>query len=83
MKQVSANEAKQSLGKVIEVAQREPVVLHRYNRPAVVMLSMQEYEKLTALNREEFQRFCDQVGGRAKKRGLTGRKLKHIIDARE
>ena len=76
MKQFTANEAKQSLGKVIDVAQREPVVIKRYNRDAAVMLSMQDYERLTALNIEEFERFCDLVGRRAKKRGLTESKLK-------
>ncbi|MBC9868544.1 MAG: type II toxin-antitoxin system prevent-host-death family antitoxin [Opitutae bacterium] len=81
MKQVSANEAKQSLGKVIDTVQREPVVIQRYNRDAAVMLSMQDYEKLTALNIEEFDRFCDRVGERAKKRGLTTSKLKRILNA--
>ena len=81
MKQVSANEAKQSLGKVIDTVQREPVVIQRYNRDAAVMLSMQDYEKLTALNIEEFDRFCDRVGQRAKKRGLTTSKLKRILNA--
>lgn len=81
MKQVTANEAKQSLGRVIDDVQREPVVIRRYNRDAAVMLSMKEYERLTALNIEEFSRFCDRVGQRAKKRGLTSSKLKRILDA--
>ncbi len=81
MKQVTANEAKQSLGKVIDIVQREPVLIQRYNRAAAVMLSVQEYEKLTALNKEEFQRFCDRVAGKAKKQGLTERKFKQIINA--
>ena len=81
MKHVTANEAKQSLGKVIDAAQREPVIIRRYNRDAAVMLSVQDYERLTALNIEEFDRFCDRVGQRAKKRGLTTSKLKRILDA--
>ena len=81
MKQVTANEAKQSLGKVIDDAQREPVVIQRYNRDAAVMLSVKDYEKLTALNVNEFDQFCDRLGNRAKKRGLTSSKLKRILDA--
>ena len=80
MKTVSANEAKQSLGKVIDEVQREPVIIQRYNRDAAVLLSMRDYEKLAALNVDEFQRFCDRVGRRAEKRGLTVRKLKRILD---
>ena len=81
MKHFTANQAKQSLGKVIDAVQREPVVIKRYNRDAAVMLSMRDYERLTALNIEEFERFCDRVGSRAKKRGLTESKLKEILDA--
>lgn len=81
MKQISANEAKQSLGRVIDAVQREPVVIQRYNRDAAVMLSVQDYERLTALNIEEFERFCDRVGRRAQKRGLTESKLNSILDA--
>lgn len=81
MKQISANEAKQSLGKVIDAVQREPVVIQRYNRDAAVMLSVQDYERLTALNIEEFERFCDRVGRRAQKRGLTKSNLNSILDA--
>ncbi len=36
MKTVSANEAKQSLGKVIDEVQREPVVIQRYNRDSIL-----------------------------------------------
>ena len=81
MKQVTANEAKQSFGKIIDAVQREPVVIQRYNRDAAVMLSMREYEKLTAHNLGEFEQFCDRVGRRAKTRGLTERKLANILNA--
>ena len=81
MKTVSANEAKQSLGRVIDEVQREPVVIQRYKRDAAVLLSVRDYERLASLNVREFQQFCDRVGRRAKKRGLTERKLKDILDA--
>ena len=81
MKIISANEAKQSLGKVIDEVQREPVVIQRYNRDAAVLLSVRDYERLAALNVKEFQRFCDRIGRRAKERGLTERKLNRILDA--
>ena len=81
MKQFTANEAKQSLGKVIDTVQREPVLIKRYNREAAVMLSVQDYERLTALNIEEFERFCHRVGRRAGKRGLNESKLNSILNA--
>ena len=57
MRYVSATEAKQALAAVLDAAQREPVVIRCQQRDVAVILSIQEYERLTALNAEEFQRF--------------------------
>jgi prevent-host-death family protein len=78
MRYVSATEAKQALAAVLDAAQREPVVIRRQQREVAVVLSMQEYERLTALNIEEFQRFCDRIGEQAKERGLTEEKLSEL-----
>jgi prevent-host-death family protein len=79
MRYVSATEAKQSLAAVLDAAQREPVVIRRQQREVAVILSMQEYERLTALNVEEFQRFCDRIGKQAQARGLTEEKLSELL----
>jgi prevent-host-death family protein len=71
MRYVSATDAKQGLAAVLDTAQREPVVIQRQKRDVAVVLSVQEYEKLTALSIAEFQRFCDEVAERAAARGLT------------
>ncbi len=71
MRYVSATEAKQALAAVLDAAQREPVVIRRQRRNVAVVLSMQEFDRLTALNVEEFQRFCDRIGEQAKARGPT------------
>lgn len=70
MRYVSAAEAKQGFAEVLDAAQREPVVIRRQKRDVAVLLSVAEYEKLTRLNVEEFQRFCDMVGERAAERGI-------------
>jgi prevent-host-death family protein len=79
MRYVSATEAKQALAAVLDAAQREPVVIRRQQREVAVVLSMQEYQRLTALNIEEFQRFCDRIGEQAKARGMTEEKLAEIL----
>ncbi|MCU0843173.1 MAG: type II toxin-antitoxin system Phd/YefM family antitoxin [Thiobacillaceae bacterium] len=79
MRTVSASEAKQGLAQVIEAAAREPVVIQRQKRDVAVVLSMQEYERLTRLNVAEFQRFCDRVGAKAKDAGMTEDKLAELL----
>jgi len=76
---VSATQAKQKLAALLDAAQREPVIIRRQNREVAVVLSPKEYSRLRALNTDEFQRFCDRVGNRAKARGLTEKKLSEIL----
>lgn len=80
MRTVTASEAKQSFASLIEAAGREPVVIQRQKRDVAVVLSMEEYERLTRLNVSEFQRFCDQVGKRAAKAGLDEDTLRELLD---
>ena len=79
MKYVSASDAKQKLAAILDAAQREPVMIRRQKRDVAVLLSAREYERLRALNCEEFERFCDQVGKQAAARGLTEKKLTRIL----
>lgn len=79
MQYVSATDAKQRLGALLDSAQREPVVIRRQNRDVAVLLSPQEYDRLRALNAAEFQRFCDRVAEDAGTRGMTEDKLAEIL----
>ncbi len=79
MKYVSASDAKQRLAAILDTAQREPVMIRRQKRDVAVVLSAQEYERVCALNREEFQRFCDRIGKEATNRGMTEKKLVEIL----
>ncbi len=71
MTTIAANQAKQNFGQVLDSAQREPVLIQKHNRPAAVLLSTQEYDRLRGLNRSEFMDFCQRVGERAERTGLT------------
>ena len=79
MRYVSAIDAKQGFAEMLDAAQREPVTIQRQERDVAVVLSIAEYEKLTGLNVDEFQRFCDLVGERAAARGLTEEKLADLL----
>lgn len=47
MKRVSAAEAKNAFGHLIDLARHEPVLVEKHNRPVVVVLSIEEYDRLT------------------------------------
>ena len=79
MKYVTANEAKQAFGQVMETAQREPVLIRKHNRPAAVVISAQEYDRMRSVNVAEFSRFCEVVSQKAKKKGLTEKKLSKLL----
>jgi prevent-host-death family protein len=79
MRHISATDAKQRLAELLDAAQHEPVVIRRQKRDVAVVLSPREYDRLRALNVAEFERFCDRVGQRAAKRGLTQKKLDQIL----
>lgn len=79
MRHVSATDAKQRLAALLDAAQREPVVIRRQKRDVAVLLSTYEYDRLRALNVEEFEHFCDRVASQAAARGLTEGKLARLL----
>ena len=48
MRRISARDAKNGFGLLIDAARAEPVAIEKYGRPVVVVLAVEEYEKLTA-----------------------------------
>ena len=79
MRTVSATEAKQNLGALLDSAQSEPVVIRRQKRDIAVIISAREYDRLRAINLAEFNRFCDRIGERAEAAGLTEEKLTKLL----
>lgn len=80
MRIISATEAKQSLGMMIDVAQREPVIIQRQHRDVAVLLSMHDYEQLRGSQIQAFNAFCDKIAQRAQERGLTKEKLRMLLE---
>jgi prevent-host-death family protein len=64
MRYVSATDAKKRLTALLDTAQREPVMIRQRNRDVAVLLSPQEYDRLRALNTDEFQRTGERVAPR-------------------
>jgi prevent-host-death family protein len=47
MQHMSARDAKNGFGRLIDLARAEPVSIDKYGRPVVVVLSVEEYDRLT------------------------------------
>ncbi len=47
MKALSARDAKYNFGRMIDLARSEPLVVEKHGRPVVVVLAVEEFEKLS------------------------------------
>jgi len=48
MQSISARDAKNAFGRLIDLARAEPVAIEKYGRSVVVVLAIEEFERLTA-----------------------------------
>lgn len=49
MQTQSAKDAKYHFGRLIDTARAEPVVIEKHGRPVVVVLAVEEYQRLIAI----------------------------------
>lgn len=82
MLHLAASEVKQRLGQYMESALSEPIVIEKSGRPAVVMLSIAEYDRLQAMD----DAYWGERAKQAIEGGLAGtdetmRRLQERIDA--
>lgn len=47
MKRLTAKDAKHGFGRLIDLARAEPVTITKHGRAVVVMMALEEYERLT------------------------------------
>lgn len=52
---MSAKDAKNAFGMLIDIARAEPVTIEKHGRPVVVLLSVEEYERLNRLSTKDDQ----------------------------
>ena len=53
MKSLSAKDAKNSFGMLIDTARAEPVIIEKHGRAVVVVLSVEEYRRLQSESRNK------------------------------
>ena len=75
MKDISSTEAKTHFGALLDLAQREPVTIHKKGRAVAVILSMQDFEAYQAMKLRLLQQAIDE--GLAS--GLSDRSMDELI----
>lgn len=68
MRSVSAKEAKDGFGALLDAAQREPVTITKKGRAVAVVLSKEDFERLEALEDAYWGALADE----ARKEGFIG-----------
>ena len=79
MKEITAREAKNRFGQLLDAAQRFPVRVTKNGRAVTVMLSMQLYDQLRGSAWERLTSTMDAIGEEAFARGLTDAKLDALL----
>ena len=79
MKTVTALEAKNRLGEVLEAAQRQPVSITRNGRPSVVMISAESYARRQNMARERLRASLHRAGDHAAAKGLDQDVLDRLL----
>ena len=51
MKTLTAKDAKYGLGRLIDLVRAEPVAVAKHGRPVVVVMAVEEFERLKALGK--------------------------------
>ncbi|MBF0620967.1 MAG: type II toxin-antitoxin system Phd/YefM family antitoxin [Magnetococcales bacterium] len=57
---ITAREAKNRFGNLMDQAQREPVIIEKNGRPVAVVLSIDEHQRTEQLKLEKLQRDLDK-----------------------
>jgi len=53
MQSMSARDAKNGFGRLMDLARAEPISVEKYGRPVVVVMAIEEYERLTARSKKD------------------------------
>ena len=79
MTTVSATHAKQNFAAMLDQSQREPVRIQRHERDVAVLVSAEEYERMSRERWSEFNSLSKIASEQAKANGLTEEILAEIL----
>ncbi len=77
MQKLSARDAKYSFGRFIDTARAEPVTLEKHGRAVVVVMAVEEYERLKSIESEQHVKAARSVDKNGWD-GMAGQALKDL-----
>lgn len=81
METISTTEVTQTFPSVMSKVQKEPVIIRENDCEVAVIMSIEDYKRLTEANIQEFQLFRKNVAKKAQEKGLTEDKLNEILES--
>jgi prevent-host-death family protein len=79
MTEMTALDAKNRFGRLIELAQRAPVTITRNGRPSVVVMSADAYERRRKSAAERLRAALERTRSEAARNGLTEADLEALL----
>jgi len=79
MQTISATQAKQKFAALLDAAQREPVRIQRHERDIAVLVSAEDYARMSGNQWAEFDRLMDIASAQAEANGFTEKDLEEIL----
>ncbi|MGH1482967.1 MAG: type II toxin-antitoxin system Phd/YefM family antitoxin [Geminicoccales bacterium] len=80
MRTISAIDAKNRFGQLLDAAQREPVTVTKKGRPVAVMLSVEDYERIRGAARRRLLASIEQTQEEAAAAGMTEEVLDQLLN---
>jgi antitoxin Phd len=80
MRTISSVDAKNRFGQLLDAAQRAPVAVTKKGRPAAVIMSVEDYERMRGAAWERLFGTIETARREAAERGLTDELLDELLD---
>ena len=79
MTEMTALDAKNRFGRLMDLAQRAPVTITRNGRPSVVVMSADAYERRRKSAASRLREVMDRMAAEAKAKGLDEAELERLL----
>jgi antitoxin Phd len=79
MRTISSQNAKNRFGQLLDAAQRAPVTVTKKGRPAAVVMSIEDYERMRGAAWQRLSETMARAREQAAERGLTDELLDELL----